>query len=84
MTVCAIFQYLYAFSVAPMSSMDYKELIQQPEVATNCPYTELVRSMVSECSVLYSMFINNQPALRPNNSSLECPFSKLKIKICIL
>ncbi|XP_064384041.1 CWF19-like protein 1 [Halichondria panicea] len=36
-------RYLYAFSVTPMSSMDEKELTQQPPTATNCPYTELVK-----------------------------------------
>ncbi|XP_064384040.1 CWF19-like protein 1 [Halichondria panicea] len=38
-------RYLYAFSVTPMSSMDEKELTQQPPTATNCPYTELVKSL---------------------------------------
>ena len=43
MTSSSYLQYLYAFSVTPMSSMDEKELTQQPPTATNCPYTELVK-----------------------------------------
>ncbi len=46
MTSSLYLQYLYAFSVIPMSSMDEKELTQQPPTATNCPYTELVKSLV--------------------------------------
>ena len=51
-------QYLYAFSISPMSSMDEKELIQQPPVATDCPYTDIVKAMVR--SILYGiMYMQN-------------------------
>ena len=37
-------QYLYAFTVTPLSEMDVHELIQQPPAVTDCPYTDLLRS----------------------------------------
>ena len=42
-------QYLYAFTVTPLSEMDVHELIQQPPAVTDCPYTDLLRSKLT-CS----------------------------------
>ena len=35
-----LFQYLYAFNVIPLSSMDPTELISQPDDVTECPYKQ--------------------------------------------
>ncbi len=53
-TLSSYLQYLYAFSVTPMSSMDEKKLTQQPPTATNCPYTELVKSLVRKTYFIVS------------------------------
>lgn len=39
-------QYLYAFSMSPMASVDPKELTQQPPAATNCPFAEVASEKV--------------------------------------
>lgn len=41
-----LFQYLYAFSIMPMSTADLKDLVQQPATVTNNPYTSIVREKV--------------------------------------
>ena len=54
--VCLPLQYLYAFSMSPMATMDPKELTQQPPAVTNCPFAgvaaEKVHTIVlSACSL---------------------------------
>ena len=46
MKLFIILQYLYAFSVTPLKQMDHKDLIQQPEAVTDCPYKEILKSKV--------------------------------------
>lgn len=36
-----LLQYLYAFSIVPMSSMDPAELVKQPQDVTENPYRKL-------------------------------------------
>lgn len=42
------FQYLYAFSITPLSLMEAAELIKQPTDVTECPYSETVRALQSQ------------------------------------
>ena len=39
-------QFLYAFSITPLKSMDTKELTQQPPAVTDCPYRDIMRAQV--------------------------------------
>lgn len=48
---CDFVQYLYAFSITPMSVLDGKELTQQPLAVTNNPYTNIVREKVQLLSI---------------------------------
>ena len=50
-------QFLYAFTVTPLKSMDLKELTQQPAAITDCPYRDM-RTQVHRHGIPMYLYIH--------------------------